>query len=367
MTTPPGTEHSALSTHSQTDYLIVGQGLAGSLVAFELQRRGRSFMVVDYEKQNASSRIAAGMFTPINGKRMLVSWMAEELLRSGAETYPALEKLLHESFYFQRNIYQLFGSVKEQNDMMMQLSQPAFMQYVRLNPPNEKNVSHTFGAFEVTHSGFVDTGALCHAVRSWLHEKNVLYSERFNHDALEQADQSWEYKGAGFKNVIFCEGAASPANPYFAYIPFKLCKGEILVVRVPGINTGKILKKGVYLVHLHDDLFKAGSTYEWNDLSETPGKAGLESITMRLGELLTVPYEVVDHLAGIRPTIHDRKPVLGMHPRFTNMFIFNGLGTRGVMQAPYFARHLLAHIEEGKPLIKEVDVRRFDQFFPSNG
>ncbi|HBA65740.1 MAG TPA: FAD-dependent oxidoreductase, partial [Methylococcaceae bacterium] len=54
------------------DFLIVGQGLAGSLLAFELIQRNAQVMVVDDGRENASE-VAAGLINPVTGIRLVKS------------------------------------------------------------------------------------------------------------------------------------------------------------------------------------------------------------------------------------------------------------------------------------------------------
>ena len=68
---------------------------------------------------------------------------------------------------------------------------------------------------------------------------------------------------------------------------------------------------------------------------------------------------MVQHEAGVRPSSNDRRPILGAHPQQKNIYIFNGLGAKGVMLAPYFAQQLGANITAGKAIDKEASVERY--------
>ncbi|MES2653996.1 MAG: FAD-dependent oxidoreductase [Bacteroidota bacterium] len=345
----------------KTNYLIIGQGLAGTLLAHELMKANESFVVVDAFKESTSSKVAAGMYNPISGKRMVKSWNADELLQDTFTAYKELEILLNCQLLFQQNIYQLFGSVKEQNDLSTRMDNDDFAKHVNLFPAKELHLNDGFGAFEIKETGWVYTRALIEKMRQLLLAKNALIDEQFDYGQLTFTDDLWHYKNIQAKYIVFCEGYQNKHNPYFNYLPFVLCKGEVFTIQCAGLTQDKIIKKGIYLVNLHDNFYKVGATYEWNDLTENTTEAGKTFLTEKLDELLNCPYEIVKHEANIRPTTKDRKAIVGEHLNLKNMFVLNGLGTKGVMHAPYLAKQLLAFIEQGTAIDKEISIRRFDK------
>lgn len=345
----------------ETNYLIIGQGLAGTLLAHELMKANESFVVMDAFKESTSSKVAAGMYNPISGKRMVKSWNADELLQDTFTAYKELETLLDCQLLFQQNIYQLFGSVKEQNDLSSRMDNDDFAKHVNLFPAKEMHLKDSFGAFEIKETGWVYTRALIEKMRQLLLDKNALIDEQFDYTQLTYSDGLWHYKNIQAKHMVFCEGYQNQHNPYFNYLPFVLCKGEVFTIKCAGLTHHKIIKKGIYLVNLYDDVYKVGATYEWNDLTENTTEAGKTFLTEKLGDLLNRPYEILKHEANIRPTTKDRKAIVGEHLHHKNMFVLNGLGTKGVMHAPYLAKQLLAFITQGTAIDKEISVRRFDK------
>lgn len=345
----------------ETNYLIIGQGLAGTLLAHELMKANESFVVIDKFNESTSTKVAAGMFNPISGKRMVKSWNADALLHDTFIAYAELEKLLNCKLLFQQNIYQLFGSVKEQNDLSSRLDDKDFEQHINLFPTKEFNLNDVFGAFEIKETGWVHTRVLIEKMRELLLSKNCLLDENFEYHHLEQIADGWLYNGIKTKYIIFCEGYKNIHNPYFKYLPFVLCKGEVFTIKCNGLTKNKIIKKGIYLVNLYDDVYKVGATYEWNDLTENTSIQGKSFLEEKLNELLKVPYQILNHESNIRPTTKDRKAIIGEHPKNKNMFILNGLGTKGVMHAPYLSKQLLSTIILGNKIEKEVNIMRFDK------
>lgn len=347
----------------QIDYLIVGQGLAGTLLAHELMKRNKSFLIIDAFNENTATKVAAGMYNPISGKRMVKSWNADALLINAMEAYSELENLLNCKLLFKQNIYQLFGSVKEQNDLSSRMDNADFAQHVNLFPTNENNLKSTFGAFEIKETGWVYTRLLIEKMNSYLTTNGKLRNEEFDYKYLTFLNQKWYYKDIVASQIVFCEGYKNIHNPYFGYLPFVLCKGEVLTIKCEGISDQKIIKKGIYMVSLGNNIYKVGATYEWDDLTENATEKGRSFLVEKLNDLLQVPYQIISHEANIRPTTKDRKAIVGAHPIYINMFIINGLGTKGVMHAPYLTKQLLNFIETNAVIDKEIQIERFNKLW----
>jgi glycine/D-amino acid oxidase-like deaminating enzyme len=107
------------------------------------------------------------------------------------------------------------------------------------------------------------------------------------------------------------------------------------------------------------DIYRVGATYERNDKTNLPTQQGKDELVQKLNKVINCPYEIVDHVAGIRPTVKDRRPLVGQHDKYAPLYIMNGLGSRGVMIAPYVANALLNYIEDGTELDPEIDIKRF--------
>ena len=328
----------------ETEYIIVGQGLAGTLVAFELLKAGKSFIVIDEQKEYTSSKICGGMFTPISGKRMTKSKDTDELLGHAKNTFREIENFLDIKILNEKNIYAVFGSIKEQNDLTLKLDNENFSQHINLQPQNQENIKQPFGAFEISGSGWIDVKKLLVSMKHKLEETDQYLSEKFDYSQLKNIDNKWQYKNIETANIIFCEGVKATENPFFPNLPFRFCKGEILTIKSERLKTDRVIKKGIGILHLYDDIFKVGSNYEWNDLSETPTEEGKNLLLKKLDELIDVPYTIIKHVAAIRPSSITREPFIKTHPEFKNMFMLNGLGTKGVMNGPWWVKKLMKSV-----------------------
>jgi glycine/D-amino acid oxidase-like deaminating enzyme len=343
---------------SDIDYLIIGQGIAGTLLAHELIKANKRILVIDENKESTSSKIAAGMFTPISGKRMSKTPDAEMLIETALSCYSELEIVLGCKLLHRQPVYQLFGSVKEQNDLGSRMDDQGFSKYINLYPLREPNLKTPFGAFEIEGTGWVHTRLLIDRFAVFLLHKQYLLLEKFEHGLLHRKDGLWHYKNVSAQKIIFCEGYRNIHNPYFRELEFALCKGEVLTIECAGLCEDKIIKKGIYLVHLGNKRYKAGATYEWDDLSEDTTEQGRSFLRNKLDELLEAPYEVIKHEASVRPCTNDRKAILGEHPHHRQMYIFNGLGTKGVLQGPALAGQMAEHLVYQKAIHKEVHIAR---------
>lgn len=345
------------------EYLILGGGIAGMMMAYELSKKGCSFLIIDDNPLNSSSKIAAGMFNPISGKRMTVNWKANELLKSLHEAFMDFEKMLGKSYLIKANIHQAFGNSKESNDFASRLDSPIFKQFVESERIVKTPLLEEFGSFMVEGSGWVKTKEWIEDYQQYLKDRGEFIVQRFNWDKVIREEGKWHYEEYSFDKLICCEGHQYAKNPYFNWLPFKLCKGQVLLIKCAGLPKEFILKKGVYLVHQYEDVFKVGASYEWNYDDEKPNDIGREMLIEKVKQMIALPFEVVHQDAGIRPTTRDRAAILGKHPEQEQLYILNGLGTKGMLQAPHLAQHLAAHLVEGVHLFPEVDVARFSAFY----
>ncbi len=347
------------------DYLIIGGGLAGFQFAHQLKKNNKSFLVFDPKNKNTSTTIAAGMFTPISGKRMTINWKADELIEELKNTFLEIEQELKCRLIHFENTHQAFGNNKEANDLWSKMENESFGKYIVETSTCEPYLNAPDGCFEVNQTGWVETGLYIESYAKLLGDENCLIHEILDYNKLVQTENGWQYGSYIFDKVICCEGYHAIQNPYFNWLPFKLAKGQVLLISCPEINTEKIIKKGVYMVHQGEQMYKVGATYEWDDLDEIPNEKGRAFLESKLKNMLNMPFEIMDQYAGVRPATRDRKAFLGVHPQIPNLFIFNGLGTKGVFQAPYLAKHLYQHIEAKQPLEAEVDINRFPSFYSS--
>lgn len=369
------------SNEKSKTYLIVGQGIAGTLLTHFLLKADQNVLVIDNHHLGSSSQAAAGIINPITGRRYVKSWRVDELLPFAKQTYHELEDLLQIKFYFDRNVIRTFAHAKEENDWLLHSIEPGYQKYVadRADIGNYKGkTTPTFGYGEVLHGAQVDLPILIKSFREGLEKQGrVVEEEAFDFEQLIIEELGIRYKNITADVIIFCEGAKAKENPYFNYLPFHGDKGEALVVHIPNAGFEKILKQHLFIVPLerrdrllksampdqpatpYQDLYWVGTTNQARYTDDFPSEEGKNYLLKHLQNLLTIPFEVVDHLAAVRPTVRDRRPFLGLHPEFPQLAIFNGLGTKGASLAPFFAQHFMRFTINKTPLDREVDIQRF--------
>lgn len=342
------------------DYIIVGSGLAGIAFAETLLQNNRSFVVFNNNSQN-SSKIAAGLYNPVILKRFSQVWNANAQLEIAGSFYSKIEKKLSVQVDFKIPIYRKFFSIEEQNNWFTASDKPNLSPFLSTTIVHKKynSIDSPFGYGEVLETGYVDTANLLKHYHGYLKKSNLLISATFDYECLKVGEEYINYKNLKAKHIVFAEGFGMHSNPFFNYLPLDGTKGELLIIRAVQLDLDVIVNTSVFILPLGNNLFKVGATYKWDDKTSTPTAEGKQELIERIKEILTCDFEIVEHLAGVRPTVKDRKPLIGTHFKHKNLHILNGLGTRGVMLAPAMALDLFDLIENGKPLEKSIDVKRY--------
>ena len=343
----------------KVDYLIVGSGIAGLMLCEQLRTRGKSFIVVSNTSQQASI-VASGLYNPVVLKRFNMAWNANLHVPVALSAYKKLEDFLNIKVDDQRPIYRIFSSIEEQNNWFLAADKPKLQQFLvpKIIENNNPNIRAPFGYGEVKFTGRVDTKLLLEAYRNDLKSKDLFIEETFEYSSLDVTNVV-QYKEVIAKKLIFAEGFGMKQNPFFNTLPLEGTKGELLVIHAPDLKLDVILKSSVFIIPIGDEQYLVGSTYTWNDYSNTPTESAKNEILEKLQNVISCSFKVVHQRAGIRPTVTDRRPLVGQHKAHKNLYLMNGLGSRGVLIAPTVARDLIAHIEDGVPLPKEIDIERF--------
>ncbi len=325
----------------ETDTIIVGQGIAGSMMAYMLYLQQIPFIVIDTGNANTASRVAAGMFTPITGKRKTIQPLVLQQISFAVKTYKAIEQLIGYNFIHLENIYQVYNAASEQNDWIAKSAKYGYAEFILSCPDQLPNIKQEMGACEITNSGWVDCSLLINGFADWLNRKGALLTTEFNYSELHIGKDAMEYQGIKFKNIIFCEGYQTVNNPFFNEIVIP-CKGDMLTIQYDHADMSRIIKKNsIYMVEKGNGVFKVGSTYHWNNNNAEPDEADKALLELQLDSLLEKDYSVINHQSAIRPTTQNREVIVRQHPENSQMFMLNGMGTKGVLQAPWWAERLV--------------------------
>jgi glycine/D-amino acid oxidase-like deaminating enzyme len=344
------------------DYCIVGQGLAGSILAYELLKLNKKIVVINNDSTPASSRVAAGIYNPVTGKNLVKTWLADELFSFLEKYYSAIEQDFNIKILHQTDIYRPFVNIEQQNHFLSQTANYTLEHIITDDIDNktyEKFIINDLGGLKTRSAGWVNINLFLDSVRQLLIQKEVFINEKFDFGKLKINETHSRYKNLNIKKIIFCEGYHARQNPFFSWIPFNPVKGEILEGKIADYDIKEVVNQWIFIQNQGEEKVRIGATYNWKDLDWQTSDEGKEFILQRLSKLLKVPFEITNQQAGIRPATIDRRPLVGNHPAHKNVYILNGLGTKGVSLAPYFTDMLVKHLENDEKISQEVNIERF--------
>jgi glycine oxidase len=352
-----------MSSIQHFDYIIVGQGVAGSALAVQLLRQRKKILVIDQPAQNRASRQAAGLFNPITGKKMSKTWMADTIFPYLHRFYSDVEQLTGARFFYPMPVYRPFLAIEEQNEWMGRSAEPSMQPYIGkvFAGPGVAGTHDAFGGLMLNQGGYIDTEAYMQAVRQWIVRDSVYEEAVFDEAAVVTSGTGVSYGQRHARYLVLCQG--HNRGKWFGWLPIRPLKGETIVVRSP-FDAPCILNRGVYVVpSAKKKEFKVGATY---DFQQTEGGITAQArveLEEKLGAVLAAGFETLGQDWGVRPTVPDRRPIMGLHPEEKNIAVFNGMGTKGISLAPYFSEILLQSLENGGELNNDVDVSRYKSVY----
>ena len=344
------------------DYLVVGLGLAGISFCHTLERENKSFHVISDNSQR-SSWVAGGLYNPVILKRFKPAWRAAEQMAELKPFYTSLEKLLGVQLDFPVAVWRRFNSIEEQNMWFEASDKPNLSSFLNVNLKQNENpkIDAPFGYGEVNGTGRLDTKALVESYTAYLEQTDRITHDRVEFDNIELTSEGIRYGDLDASKIVFATGYGMRDNPFFNYLPLQGTKGELLTIKAPELRENKVIKSSVFIIPMGDDQYRIGATYKWKDKSNDPTEEAKTELLEKLDSFLDCDYELVDHIAGIRPTVTDRRPLVGRHPVHGNLYLLNGFGSRGVMIAPYASARLYRYIEFNEALPEEMDISRFQK------
>jgi glycine/D-amino acid oxidase-like deaminating enzyme len=344
------------------DYLIVGQGLAGTCLAHQLIARNQSFKILQNDELPSSSKVAGGMINPLTGKRLARTWKNDIIFDYLDEFYEDLEnklntKLLHKIQLFrpyknenQKHQFEKAIALKRLEDLVTDVS---------IEKAKDDIIEAPLGGLMTHQCGRLDMNAFLENSKIYFQDLGLFIEGNFDPESIKKTNEPIHFESIEFNKVIFCEGIHAQGNPLFKWLPFNAVKGETLDVSLGNHSLDKIVNQGTWIMPLGDNTYKMGSTYDWDNLNYEPTEKGKNEILEKSKSFLKVNPEILSHSAGIRPAVSDRRPIIGKHPKYEQAYIFNGLGTKGVSLAPYFSKELVDHLIDQKEIDIESTIERF--------
>lgn len=345
------------------DAIIIGGGLAGIHLGLAMQQRGLDPLIIDQEDEYRSSSVAAGMINPITGRRFALTWMYDDLKKIFTREYRYWEERWNASFFQKTHIYRSISQNDLVNDLDARLQDQQFRRFCRETTAEENirlknllkldNPIYVFKGFQLNTNAFLHYG-----IRHFTQQSRyIAHSWDTTADLLNH--RTFRYGDFESDKIIFCTGTEMLKNPLFDWIPMSPNKGEVLLLKIQNWNFQELIKHKLFFVPFISGHTWVG-TYNTREYSnEKPSPEGFQYIHDLVKENLLSPYEIISHIAALRPTMPDHKPVLGTHPDHQGIAVFNGFGSKGSSLIPYFAQEMIDYLWESKPLMKDVDIQRF--------
>ena len=341
------------------DFIIIGQGIGGSVLAFSLLKKGKSVLVIDDGYKSSSSFIAAGLWNPIVFKRLSKSWFIDQCIEIAYPFYKELEDELGVSFFHKKRLIRIFPDQRSANDFDEKSENPEYKAYINSTSVSIPDVHQPFGNGIVENAGWCNVPVFINNFREYLIERNAFFLNDFDEEKLVNVDGEWQYENFAAEKIIFSTGSKMLSSKFFGYLPLVPNKGQVLRIKFEDQKVDEMINYGNFLLPVDNGEYRLGATYELNDPNPNITEEARISFLDGLKDILPYTPIVLDHEVGYRPTVRDRRPLLGEHPSHKGMYIFNGLGSKGVIQAPYCAHHLVQHLLEGVVIDKEMSISRF--------
>lgn len=318
--------------------------------------QNRAFTLVDKPKENRASNVAAGILNPITGRNYVLSWNYFELIESAIPFYQKIEKELDQSFLRSIPIFRGIFNQKNLNEWNYRSDMYESYQVM----PNliaaddlqkDQNPSGEYFG-EVSQSYQLNIKLFCHASQAFF---------RNSKNFVELSEVVESEHG----DIIYAEGVEVLSDSIFSFIPLRPSKGDVLIIDCSDLENNFILKDKYFICPLwEDNVFWVGSNYDNRFVSDQPSREMGEELLDFLNSYLNVEFKVISHLSAVRPTVPDRRPIVGSHPDKQNRYLFNGLGTKGSSLGPWSAMKLMDHIYKGIDLPQEIDIRRYLNHYP---
>ncbi len=345
--------------HNNIDYLIVGQGLAGSLLGWILMQQGQSIRIIDQGSLNAS-RVAAGLINPVTGMRLTKSLKIKQQLFSAKRLYRSLEEHFKRSFFVEKPMFRLLRSAEERQQAKKRLSDPDYANFLPGLLASHPDINSPLGLLQQNQTGYLKTCELLDCLRDYFIDNQCLIESRLDPAEIKlSAKLLW--RNYAIKKIIFCQGYEGIGNPWFRYLPLKPVKGEILTLQSTQPLIQQIINYGHWFLPLDTTLFKTGATFDREHINLRPTTEAKQILFTDLSQIYPKLAKTVtlEHQVGIRPTTDDRHPLIGPHPKLPDLYIFNGFGSKGSLLIPYYAQLLCQHLLQQHPLPYECNINRY--------
>jgi glycine/D-amino acid oxidase-like deaminating enzyme len=343
------------------DYIIIGAGIAGLSLALELDKRKQRLLIIDQFKENSSSRVAAGMLSPIVPRNVQKTWKCFEIFPNVYDYYRKWEEILKEKFIYQIPGLQIHKNASHTKNWIKRSKERGFDILLKDIPPEENNYPFElpFGGSINLLSGRLDVQKFMNSAVNYLSKKGHNFKNtRVDYSEINENQNFINFQGHKVKGVIFCEGYGVRNNPWYSNIPLNPSGGDLFTYEIKDLDPSYIYKMKEWIIPIGGNKWLAGSTYHFENDDEKIYPKDAEEMLAQFQEWIKLPIRILDHKKGVRPTVHGRRPFMGSRQDHPRLFVYNGLGSKGSSLVSYFSPNYAEHLVNGKELIQEVDVNR---------
>lgn len=338
------------------DFVVVGQGLAGTLLALELEKCGRRVLVVDDGWKTAASQVAAGVLNPVTGMRIVKTLGADDLVPAAKRIYAELGERFGETFFHETPFYRFYVSEHEKGVKTKRGNDPDYAGWLSEDIPAGTlcggGLADKLGGFFVNRAGWLDIPKLLSRTREMWRSRGILLEENFDYNDVEISRAGTRWRNCDvLGGIIFCEGFRVRENPWFSHLKWQPAKGEFVEIELAGTEKfqTQILKSSVAAIPLGGNRWRVGTNYDREILDTHPTQDVAERIRRSFCSLFSPARnaddaKIVAHRAGVRPAVQGTLPKVGAHEKFSKIFLFNGFGSKGVTWLPLYAERFAANL-----------------------
>ena len=359
---------------NRVDLAIVGGGLAGCAMAWQANLRGLRVAIIDRCANDTSSRVAAGLVTPITGSRLALSWRYQEFFQEADTLYRLVQQAVDRSFWTVAPALRIFsgrGELELFEDRWARsepATLPGLIHVERLSSQDLSDFEAPLGGFLMSPAGRLDTESYLRCTQVYFDQQGMFFDQWLDLDReLICSEDGFHFPSLGLqaKSVCLAQGVHARTNRWFNALPLHPARGDILRVAACGPKIERTVHLDGWIVPLATDEFLLGATYArhgQDSCVDSPiGISAREDLIQRWQGFFPTPapdLRVLEHRAAIRPASYDRHPLIGVHAELPRLMCLNGLGSKGSLMAPRLATILLECLERSIPIEKAL---RFDR------
>lgn len=343
------------------EFIIVGLGIAGATLAWQLEPFGVDVLVIDRGESATASRVAAGLITPVTGMRLVKSWRFDELRAAAWDFHRMVETQIGQQVLHDGPMVRLLSSPQEQDYLRKRLNEPEYSKLLSEGVSLPTSIRSPFGAIELRYGGQLDVPTYLRLTRERLIARQRFVCGHLNWSNVICTPGGVELPEFDLRcqTLVLADGAAARSNPFFPAGQFNATRGEILTVEIPDWAETRVIHGGIWIAPVRaassPGHYQVGATYDWSNLDAGPTPEGRQQIEERLRTLLDRPFRVVDHVAAVRPILRQPLPIAGRSAEYPQLAFWNGLASKGALQAPLFAQQLASHLVEGISLDSQIN------------